>query len=165
MGAKKSRISVNVTDHILIAALSVLICTGITGCAEDKTAEKFVTHVIETAVRPWDADALYGMSAEQFKSAASKEDVEGMFTFYSALGDLKSYDTPNGQVREETLPDGTKAAVGAFHVPAEFDKDKATINVIVIRTDAGWAVYGFKINSNYVMNIIDAQKREPELDM
>jgi len=151
--------------YVLIAVTVTLFAFACADKPASSGAPEFVTHVIETAVKPWDAAALYGMAAKQFKSAASEEDVAGMFTYYKALGELKTFDTPNGQVRKERLPDGTEALVGAFHVPAEFDKDKATINVIVIRTDTGWAVYGFKIKSNYVMNIINAQKHEPEMDM
>jgi len=151
--------------YILIAVTVTLFAFACSAEPADHGASDYVTHVIETTVKTWDADALYGMTAEQFKAAASKEDVEGMFTYYKALGKLKSYDKPDGQVRKERLPDGKEAEVGAFHVPAEFDNDKATINVVVIRTESGWKVYGFKIKSNYVMNIIDAQKREPEMQM
>jgi hypothetical protein len=131
------------------------------GCADKQpaeTAEGFVTRVMETSISGWDAYALYAISSEQFQAAATQDDVRKMFTHYAVLGKLKGFKPPQGQIVHEKLEDGTTAEVGAYQVAAEFENDNVTVGVVTIRTDTGWALYGFKINSNYVMSLMEAAK-------
>jgi len=117
---------------------------------------------MEDAIRNWDADALYGMTSAQFREAASPGDVQSMFKQFSVLGKLKSYSPPAGQVTHEKLPDGTEAEVGAYQVRAEFDNDEATVIIVSIHEESGWALYGFSIKSNYVMSMMQSQMQNIE---
>ena len=113
-------------------------------------------------IATWDPDVVWGHYDQDVRSAISMDDHEKIVRFMSKLGDLKSIGKPDFRQVSKTAStrSGSKKLV-TYSVPAVFENDDATIDLILVDRDGEFSVHYFKINSlAFIDDVGVTEKRE-----
>lgn len=124
------------------------------GNALDGESRAYVEDSVKKITADWNAAELWKRGTAQFRARSSEQDVRRLFdAARSALGQMLEYRGADGQASMMITPSGERSTA-RYDAKVTFEKGNADIVVNAVRSEAGWQIEGFHINSSALMRTL-----------
>jgi hypothetical protein len=128
-----------------IGAVAYLAVRGGRINTESKT---YVEAILPSIISAWSEKALLDRASPEFKQAATIDQVDRMFRWYSGLGQLQRCGPAQGNAWIDVSPQRGKAIFASYTFSAEFSRGDATINVGLTKHEQRWQISRFEVLSS-----------------
>jgi hypothetical protein len=139
----------------LFLALVVLGGIGIAlvairSTALDKESKAYADSAIPEIASQWSEKALLDRAAPEFKQAVTIDHLDGMFRWFSRLGQLQKLDPVQGESNISLTPQTGKVVSALYTSKAYFENADATITLGLIKHGEPWQISRFEVQSPYL---------------
>lgn len=131
---------------IVLAAIGIAFL-AVRGGALDKESKAYVDSAIPAIVATWSEKELLDRASPELKKAATIEEVDRLFRWFSSLGRLQKYEGAQGQSLMSATTQNGKMISAQYTAKATFEKGEATITVDLIKHGDQWQVLKFNLRS------------------
>jgi hypothetical protein len=115
----------------------------------DKEAVAYMEREIPAIISTWDSRALLDRSSpELLATLKSPEDTERLFVVFRRQGPLQKLATPTGTVSSGAFTGTGSFTIGRYTADATFEHGSAQLRIQVRRSESGWKIDGFHVNSD-----------------
>jgi hypothetical protein len=115
----------------------------------DKEVVIYLERELPAIISTWDSQALLDRSSpELLATLKSSEDTERLFVVFRRLGPLKKLATPTGAVSSGAFSGTGSFTLGRYTADATFEHGSAQLRIQVRRSESGWKIDGFHVNSD-----------------
>ncbi len=124
------------------------------GNALDIESKSYIQDAVEKITADWNANELWERSTVQFRKQGTEQDVRNFFdAARSSLGRMQQFRGADGQASVMVTPAG-RSTTARYDAKASFEKGDADIIISVVKSESGWQIEGFHINSTALMRTL-----------
>jgi len=141
---------------MVVGTLTVVVVGGVAlglvlyapeGRRLDASSRDYASHVVETAMKDWDASALRAESSEELLASAPEDKVARMLgAFSTRLGPIRTHAAPQGESHLSMVP-FKKVVTADYIVPVTFEKAEGRIKLRLVQKQGEWKLLSVYVDS------------------
>jgi hypothetical protein len=116
------------------------------GYKYDASSKAYVDESVPAIVANWSKDELIKRESPQLREAVSDDELAALFSKFSVLGSMQSYDGAKGDANMNVTPAAGVQITAAYIAEATFQNGKAEIKINLIQVGGAWLILGFHVN-------------------
>jgi hypothetical protein len=135
---------------ILLGAIGIAF-VAVRGNALDKESKAYADAAIPAIVTGWNEKELLDRASPELRKAATQQQLDQMFHWFSSLGRFQKCEPAQGQALMSATTQSGKTISAQYTSKATFEKGEATIKLGLIKHGDQWQVLSFYVNSPALM--------------
>ena len=136
----------------VVLAIIILAAAGIgfvamRGKALDKESKAYADAAVPAIVNGWNEKELLDRASPEFKKAATQNQLDQLFRWFSSLGRFQKCEPAQGQAVMSITSQGGKTISAQYTTKAVFEKGGGTVTLALIKHGDQWQILRFDLRS------------------
>jgi UDP-N-acetylmuramyl tripeptide synthase len=135
---------------VVLGAIGIAF-VAVRGNALDKESKAYADAAVPAIITNWSEKELLDRASPEFKKAATQQQLDQMFRWFSSLGRSQKCEPAQGQAIMSATTQAGKTITAHYTAKATFDKGEAAIKLALIKHGDQWQILGFHVDSPALM--------------